>query len=158
MPVAPDPHDRVIETQTVVDESRRSLDNQRSDLNNLRQRGSGLLGVSSVALALATAVGGGSLERPWAFIAIGAFGIAVLCVGLVLWPWTFTFEMNAIAMDAIRSTTQDTPHFLRSVGHAHAGYRLSNVAKLKWMNRAYAAAIAALGIQVLALGLSAVIR
>jgi hypothetical protein len=149
--------DENLECQLMVEEARRSLDGQKENLDNAKSRTSTLLGVSGLVLPLSSALTAAEANRVWGILAIASFLIAVSYAGYVLWPHTFTFEMDTEALILTQDKAATTEHYLRSVAGSLGQYRHENAPAMSKLTNAYMAAAVFVGLEVIALGMGAVI-
>jgi hypothetical protein len=152
-----DRRDEHLEAQIMLDESRRSLDSQRADLNNVKARASTLLGVSGLILPLASALAINDMDQAFIILALMAFLAAVAYAAYVLWPHKLTFEIPTDLLIEARDRAESTEHYLRSVAATLGSYREVNIPMMRSLTGAYMATGLFVGLEIVALALGAVL-
>lgn len=144
-------YDLLKASEVQLDESRRSLDGQRNDLVGLRERAGGLLSAAAVAASVAGALGTGH-RFPWILVVAGVAFVVVTGSSLyVLWPRTFTFEVDSASFEELHVRLEDVAQLNRSVATSLTDFRASNASSLEHMLEAYVVGLVAVGIEVVAL-------
>ncbi len=140
----------------VLEEARRSIDGQRADFNGIRQRASGLVGLSGVAVSLSGALGNGNQPG-----LLSAAGVAFLWVGgaclSILRPRTFTFELDAAKLYQHYKAAENGTDLVYNTFMDFAEYRRANASTMKRLNELFLLATLMLGVEVFLLVLAAVL-
>jgi hypothetical protein len=145
--------------EIAYDEARRALDDQTSELNNIRTRAVGYLAFTGAATAFLAGTGIHSGRRDAAFYAmtIVAYGLALIVIALVallLSPWTTPLRKRVDAKLLLaRWIERDVPvankaDMLREMALWYDEWRRSNESRLDRVRKIYVAAIALGAIQL----------
>lgn len=141
-PVVADPRD-----QLVLDEARRGIDQQREDLQGLRNRAGATVGYATVVASVLAGLSLRNNANPtnWTWAGLAAFGLAATLSAFVLAPRTLTLVLNVEQMDnridegdALGTMMRDTSLALhrdhegnqRVLKRLHRAYLLSLIAVL----------------------------
>jgi hypothetical protein len=151
--------DRLRGLELQMDEARRQLELQWSDLQGLKARTGVLLGAASVVTGLVAglAAKGGFLDRSMIVVAVAAYVIAVgLCVDVIRpQPWKFSHKMHDFEeLDRVGNYPRHRDvawHFIRTFQMC----RRANAGRLARLQNEYFAACILLGVQVVAWGIAA---
>jgi hypothetical protein len=101
-----------------LEEARRAIDQQNTDLAAARGAVTALLGVAGVA---ATLIGGLTVSHrqsfdAWTWIAVAAFALMTALTCAVVWPYKFRFENRAgVIVEWVRDHHQDATDVRRNL-------------------------------------------
>jgi hypothetical protein len=135
----------------MLDESRRSIDNQLSELDELRSRGASAMGFAGVVAGIALAHSGGS-DVLKAAIGVSAI-LSAAFAGYVLLPVTLLVNMSASGIGTtFRSAATPSDAMETMALYMEGNYR-SNATALKNRHDALFGSLFALGLEVVFVGL-----
>jgi hypothetical protein len=135
----------------------RVLDMQRDDLERLRTRVVALVSVGAVAAGL---LGGFFGNKPphhsaWFYVRLGALGVLVLCVSVILAPHKTIFETDPrVILENYVDADYDHNATLRWSAHYAGVNSDTNKDKLDMLANFYTLAVVALGVVVLGFALA----
>ena len=135
----------------VLDEARRTIDQQKRDLEGLRTRAAHLIGYATVVISV---IGGLSLRAEgaamtgWTWVSLAAFMVTALASAAVLRPRGLTLVADIDQMDGWIGEGDDVNHMMRSAAlGSYADYR-KNKPVLRRMHRAYLLGVVAVLVEV----------
>lgn len=129
----------------LLDEARRTIEQQIKDLDSLRGRATSLI---TLAVAVATFLVGSALREGVYLHCWGIVGIALLAVAVgasltCLWPSSFTFNLNVEAIDDAIHDGRSADEIARNNAFGLRDAGSSNQKKLDRMMRVYVGALVA---------------
>jgi hypothetical protein len=136
--------------QLVLDEARRSIDQQKKDLEGLRTRATATIGFSTIA---ASVIGGLSLRgasnlTAWTWGAFACLVMVALLSVYILLPRTLTLVMDGKVMDSWIDKGDDISHMMRSTSLGYDAEYTKNDVLLRRMHSTYAASILVVLVEV----------
>lgn len=140
--------------QLALDEARRAMEQQRSDLSGLRDRAGTLLGFAGLASAFlgGLAIRDGAQVGGWTWIAVVTFVFIALAVLVVLWPRKLTLSLASPKLVGwIENDGADLNKMRRDAALWLDDHYAANQRKLDRMYAAYTTAIVLLVIEIVAL-------
>jgi hypothetical protein len=140
----------------VLEEARRSIDGQRSDLNALRQRAGALVGLSGIAASLSGTLGSGTSPGLLSAAGVAFLWVVGLCLS-ILRPREFTFELDAAGLYENFKAANTGTQLIHSTFMDLSDYRRINTRVMARLNELYLAATIMLGVEVLLLVVAAVV-
>ncbi len=128
------------------DEAVRTITAQAGVLDNLRSRAGTLIAVASLVTSF---LGGQALAKPtfsngvvvrpeiesWGMVAVVTFVVVALLAIVVLYPYTWRFEVDASAI--LEWPADDYEAALSAMAGYHANNHKANEARLIWLFRAF---------------------
>lgn len=142
--------------ELVLEEARRDLDQQKKDLEGLRNRAFALLGFSAVVASLLGRFDFYSNSLSWLGLIFGVG--AGICCGWVLRPQTFTFSLVVSAMDARIDQGHSINQMLRDTALGLEKSSSGNQQRLRPMHRWFRIALLLLGVETILLLIGAASR
>lgn len=136
--------------QLVLDEARRSIDQQKKDLEGLRSRATATIGFSAIAVSVVGGLsvrGAGSLTA-WTWAAFACLVVVAALSVYVLLPRTLTLVMDVKVMDGWIGKGDDIDQMMRSTSLGYDAEYAKNDVLLLRMHRAYAASILVVLVEV----------
>lgn len=132
--VAPDARD-----QLVLDEARRGIDQQKEDLQGLRNRAGATVGYATVVASVLAGLSlrNGGEPTGWTWAGLVALGIAAVFSVFVLAPHTFTLVLNVEEMDNRIDAGDAIGQMLRDTSLALHRDHETNQRVLTLLHRAY---------------------
>ena len=141
-----DPH----RYELALDEARRALDKQASDLMSLRERSSGLVGIGGLAAAF---LGGLAIrnEEPlsaWTVAGAASFATLLVIAVVALWPRQFVFTQHADQLVTWADEGDDPADMDRNLALHMTNHFDANATRLDRLTRLYTAGLVILVLEI----------
>lgn len=151
----PDPRDEL-----VLGEARRAIDQQKKDLEGLRNRAGATVGFATVVASVigGLTLGGEGTLSVWTFLGFASLAAGFVLSAFVLFPRKLTLVMDAATIDSWIDNGDSTTQMSRSVALGIIAEYDKNASILLRMHWAYAAAMTAVLSEALLLLIDLVTR